>query len=126
MVTRRRSPWFADRSTGDLLILIIAVTICFAVLASGAWLAVLALTQPERDVSAGFSAVADVVNTLIGLLAGFLAGRTDAHMNMTLNADGSRTWSAERQTGGYVTEQPDPLHVGADSARKVTDARPDA
>jgi hypothetical protein len=94
--TRRRRPWWADRSTGDVLILLIAATICFATLASGAWLAILAMTQPTRDVSQGFATIADVINTLIGLLAGFLAGRTDAHMNMTLNADGSRTWEARR------------------------------
>lgn len=103
----KRSPWFAERSTGDLLILIIAITICFAVLASGAWLALLAFAQPDRDVSAGFSAVADVINTLIGLLAGFLAGRTDAHLNMTVSADGSRTWEASRQSPTQAHDRTD-------------------
>jgi hypothetical protein len=103
----RRRPWWAERSTGDLLILIIALTICFATLASGAWLAILAFKQPERDVTQGFAAVADVINTLIGLLAGFLAGRTDAHMNMTLNADGSRTWEAGRTKETRLDAEPD-------------------
>jgi len=78
--TRRRSrkPWFADRTTGDLLILVIASTVCFSVLASGMALFVVTLWVPERDTTAGFHAISDVVNTLIGLLAGFLAGRTDA------------------------------------------------
>ena len=91
--------WFEDRSTGDLLILIIACTICGSVFAAGGMLAFLAWQQPDRDVSQGFATIADVINTLIGLLAGFLAGRTDAHMNMTLAADGSRTWTASRQVG---------------------------
>ena len=74
----RRRPWFADRTTGDLLILVIASTVCFSVLASGAALFVVTLWVPDRDTTAGFHAISDVVNTLIGLLAGFLAGRTDA------------------------------------------------
>ena len=75
---RRSSPWFADRTTGDLLIMVIASTVCFSVLASGMALFVVTLWVPERDTTAGFHAISDVVNTLIGLLAGFLAGRTDA------------------------------------------------
>jgi hypothetical protein len=95
-VVQEKPHWFEARSTGDLLILIIACTICFSVLAAGGALALLAFLQPERNLSVGFGAVADVINTLIGLLAGFLAGRTDAHMNMTRHADGSRTWEADR------------------------------
>lgn len=98
--TRRRTKtkphWYEARSTGDLLMLIIAATVCFSVLAAGFTLGLLALLQPQRDVSAGFNAISDVINTLIGLLAGFLAGRTDAHLTMQRNADGSRTWEADR------------------------------
>lgn len=99
--------WFESRTTGDLLLLIIAFTVCFSVLASGAWLALLALTQPDRDVSAGFNAITDVINTLIGLLAGFLAGRTDAHITMTRNADGSRTMEADRSANARANVQAD-------------------
>jgi len=66
------------------------------VLASGALVGLLALLQPTRDTSQMVGAIGDVINTLIGLLAGFLAGRTDAHMNMTRAADGSRTWEFDR------------------------------
>ena len=76
----QRRPWFADRTTGDLLILVIAGTVCFSVLASGMALFIVTLTVPDRDTTAGFHAISDVVNTLIGLLAGFLAGRTDARL----------------------------------------------
>jgi len=78
MARAARRPWFAERTTGDLLILVIASTVCFSVLASGLALFIVTLWVPERDTTAGFHAVSDVVNTLIGLLAGFLAGRTDA------------------------------------------------
>lgn len=78
MVARRA--WLVDRTTGDLLILVIAGTVCFSVLASGVAVFVLLLLHPEEDVSAAFHAIGDVINTLIGLLAGFLAGRTDASL----------------------------------------------
>jgi len=76
-------PWIARRTTGDLLILVIAVTICFAVLAGGGALVVLALAQPTRPLATAFAAIANVINILIGLLAGFLAGRTDAHLTIS-------------------------------------------
>lgn len=94
--TTKKQPWWAERTTGDLLILLIAATICFSVLASGAAVALLAFIHPEVNTDGIIGTISDVINTLIGLLAGFLAGRTDAHMSMTRNADGSRTWEADR------------------------------
>lgn len=68
---------FGDRSTGDLLVLMIAGTVCASVLASGALVAILSLVHPETDVTLWINRVTAIINTLIGLLAGFLAGRTD-------------------------------------------------
>jgi hypothetical protein len=64
-----------DRSTGDLLVLLLAGTICLSVLAAGATIAVLQIQGDDTSRAAGL--LSDVVNTLIGLLAGFLAGRTE-------------------------------------------------
>lgn len=64
------------RSTTDLLILMIAGTVCFAVLAAGATVAIIEIVHPESDTTAAFNSISDVINTLIGLLAGFLAGVT--------------------------------------------------
>jgi hypothetical protein len=66
------------RSTTDLLILMIASTICFAVLAAGATIATIEIKNPGVDTSTAYKSVQDVINTLIGLLAGFLAGRTES------------------------------------------------
>lgn len=66
------------RSTGDLLVLLIAGTVCFAVLATGSTVAIIEIRDPSVDTSSIVNAIADVINTLIGLLAGFLAGRTYA------------------------------------------------
>lgn len=67
-----------SRSTGDILMLVVAATICFSVLTIGATVAFIRVANPEQDVSAGAAFISDTINTLIGLLAGFLAGRTDA------------------------------------------------
>jgi fructose-specific phosphotransferase system IIC component len=69
-----------DRSTGDLLVLVIAGTICFSVIATGAITAVYVFVNPGADISGPARLIADVINTLIGLLAGFLAGRTDSNI----------------------------------------------
>lgn len=73
--------WISWRSTGDLLVLLIAMTICAVVLFSGATVAVLAIFRPDLDTGAVVGTISDVINTLIGLLAGFLAGRNDALKN---------------------------------------------
>lgn len=70
--------WLGRRSTGDLLVLLIATTVCFSVLAGGFGVFIAGLLYPDRDNTAVVRAIGDVINTLLGLLAGFLAGRTDA------------------------------------------------
>lgn len=71
-----------DRSTTDVLILLIATTICLSVLAAGGTVAIVEIVHPESDTSQAVGAISDVINTLIGLLAGFLAGRTQTHMTI--------------------------------------------
>lgn len=66
------------RPTGDLLILLIGSTICATVLLAGLTIGIIELINPEEDTSTVISILSDVINTLIGLLAGFVAGRTDS------------------------------------------------
>jgi cation transporter-like permease len=66
---------FSDKPTGDILVLMIAATICFTVLASGAAVAIIEMKDSTVDTSAEVGALRDIVGTLIGLLAGYLAGR---------------------------------------------------
>lgn len=63
-----------ERSTSDLLILLVASTICFTVCAAGVGIFVLALAYPERDLAGVVSALAYILNTLLGLLAGYFIG----------------------------------------------------
>lgn len=72
-----------DKPTGDLMVLMIATTVCSSVFIGGAALVTLAIVRPDLDTSNFARNIADLLNTLIGLLAGFLAGRTDA--NVTAN-----------------------------------------
>lgn len=74
---------FRDRSTGDILVLMVAGTVCLTVLATGASIVAIEIISPSSDTQPAVRAVTGIVNTLIGLLAGFLAGRTD--LTMTQN-----------------------------------------
>jgi hypothetical protein len=58
-------------------VLMIAFTVCWSVLASGATVALLAFFRPEQDIANWIARISGIMNTMIGLLAGFLAGRTD-------------------------------------------------
>lgn len=65
------------RSTGELLILMIAVTVCLLVVVSAVGIFVVELVNPNTDTHAAAQVISGVLNTLIGLVAGFLAGHTD-------------------------------------------------
>lgn len=67
-----------QRSTSDLLILMIASTICGVIILAMFALGILEIVHNDADTSGLSSAIANVVNTLVGLLAGFLAGHTQA------------------------------------------------
>jgi hypothetical protein len=69
-----------DRPTGDLMVLLVAFTVCGSVVLGGAAVITVTLFRPDVDVSNAARNIADLLNTLIGLLAGFLAGRTDANV----------------------------------------------
>lgn len=73
----RASSWLMHRTTGDILLLLIAGTICFSVIAAGATVALVEIIHPASETAPVVGMIGDVINTLIGLLAGFLAGRTD-------------------------------------------------
>jgi len=70
-------PGLRDRSTGEILVILIAGTVCFSVMAGGATIGIIEIMHPEADTSSALGTLSDVINTLIGLMAGFLAGRTD-------------------------------------------------
>jgi hypothetical protein len=66
-----------DRSTGDLLVLLIAGTICMSVMFGVITLTVLSFLSPADEHPAATAVVSDAIQMLVALLAGFLAGRTD-------------------------------------------------
>lgn len=59
------------------MVLMITGTVCFGVIASGGLVAILVIWHPNVDVSPWITRITGLLNTMIGLLAGFLAGRTD-------------------------------------------------
>lgn len=64
------------RTTGDLLILGIGITVCTVVVLIVVFLGLSKLTHPEQDVSVAASLIFNLLNVLVGAVAGFLAGRT--------------------------------------------------
>lgn len=81
-MTRRRKArpgFWAQRTVGEIMVISITFTVCFGILASGATVAAISLLRPETDVTVWVSRITGLMNTLVGLLAGFLAGRTDYH-----------------------------------------------
>lgn len=78
-----------QRSTGDLLILMIAGTICASVLLSGFAVTAIELFYPDRDTTKVVAIISDVINTLIGLLAGYMAGRSHGYESGKSNRDDS-------------------------------------
>ena len=65
-----------DRSTGELLVLMVSTTICFVVVFGSIALFSTELVHPSADTGPGLRTIGGIINTLVGLLAGFLAGRT--------------------------------------------------
>lgn len=76
MMTRMR-----DRSTIDILVLMIAGTICGVVVSGALTALIVEVFHPETDSAKIVVLLSDTLNTLIGLLAGFLAGRTTSGMS---------------------------------------------
>jgi uncharacterized membrane protein HdeD (DUF308 family) len=68
----------------------IAFTICGSVVVGSGTAIITELFRPEQDTSAVLRAVSDIINTLIGLLAGFLAGRTDATLTAAREAEAAK------------------------------------
>jgi ABC-type amino acid transport system permease subunit len=69
--------WMEKRSTGEIMVIAITFTVCWGVVASGLAIFILAVLRPEVDITVWVTRVTGLLNTMIGLLAGFLAGRTD-------------------------------------------------
>jgi hypothetical protein len=67
---------FNDRPTGEILVLMIATTICGAVLVGSITIGVLAFIHPEVDYDGAARTIADLLTTMVGLLAGYLAGKS--------------------------------------------------
>jgi hypothetical protein len=65
-----------QRSTGDLLILMIAGTICLMLLGTVTAVIIIQAVNPDADVLRAVTNLTNVVNTMVGMLAGYLAGKT--------------------------------------------------
>jgi nitrogen fixation/metabolism regulation signal transduction histidine kinase len=58
------------------MLLMVAGTICIAIIIAIVSIGVIEVVHPETDTNEAAIALGAVLNTLVGLLAGYLAGRT--------------------------------------------------
>ena len=68
-------PRLRDRPTADLVVLGLAVVVAFSVVVSTLGAIVLKIVEPHTDLTKIGARLADVTNTLIGAIVGYLAGR---------------------------------------------------
>lgn len=80
----------------------IAGTICGSILFTGIAVAVLKLLNPEENTDTIVNQISDVINTLIGLLAGFLAGRTDYSVQKEQNETDTGIQSSGTPSNGSL------------------------
>jgi len=65
-----------DRSTPELVMLILAGTVGLLLVASVIMIGAVEVTHPESDTSTAVSSIAHVMTLLTGAVVGFLAGRS--------------------------------------------------
>jgi hypothetical protein len=70
---------FRDRPTSDILVILITFTICAGLILTSVVSWVFAFINPAASLDGPSRYIADITNTLIGLLAGFLAGTTTTY-----------------------------------------------
>lgn len=63
------------RPTGEILVLMVAGTVCVLVVAIGVCLVVLSILDPTLDTAPAFGALRDAIGSMVGLCAGYIAGR---------------------------------------------------
>lgn len=76
-----------DRSTGEVLVLLIAFTVCGYIVVISAVLIVNVIVNPNAEETGAARNIADIINTLIGLLAGYLAGKSGSGPGETKEDD---------------------------------------
>lgn len=62
------------RSTADVVLLLLAGSTAFIIVASGLAIILAQFVHPEADLATAAAGIGDLVNTLVGALIGYLAG----------------------------------------------------
>jgi uncharacterized protein YcfJ len=66
-----------NRSTTELVVLVLAVSVCAAFLAVVCALVVIEATHPERDTRLATEAVGGVFGVFVGVVVGYVLGQRD-------------------------------------------------
>jgi len=76
-----------DRSTGEIMVFMVAATVCGSVVVGMGAIIIVSIVNPGFDGGEAARQISDLLNTLVGLLAGFLAGRTDSVISKKKNEE---------------------------------------
>jgi hypothetical protein len=71
---------FKDRSTIDIVVIIMALSIGGIILMAGIGAITLKLIHPTLDIARGVEALTNIVTTVVGALVGFIGGRAQGKM----------------------------------------------
>lgn len=65
------------RPTLDLMVLMLTATVCFAILATGATIAIIEIKDPSADTSNIVQSLLSIISGILGALLGLLAGKRE-------------------------------------------------
>lgn len=65
---------FKDRPTGELIVVFLTVTACIVIIIEVVAIVLAAFLKPEVDIGTLFGRITEVVQLVLALIAGYLAG----------------------------------------------------
>jgi hypothetical protein len=71
---------FQNRSTIDIVVIIMAISIGGIILMAGLGAITLKIIHPDLEIARGVEALTNIVTTVVGALVGFIGGRAQGKM----------------------------------------------
>ena len=84
---------FKNRSTIDVVVILLTITIGVAIVMSIIGVLILKLRDPGMDVKGASSVVGNILTTVVGALVGFIGGRATGRMEESKSNGESRKLS---------------------------------
>lgn len=75
---RSWADFLAARTTTDVIVLALTFVVAFAILATGATVAIIEIIHPETDTTSITDGLMTIVTGIVGALLGLIAGKNDS------------------------------------------------